>query len=74
MHISHDLLIQFTSGFHQAAYFALYSILNAASKFFLKAWFLLVVVCTARSAGLVDEPIRVGLGLLPALATRGRKL
>ena len=35
---------------------------------------------TARSEGLVDEPIRVelmamlGLGLLPALATRGRKL
>ena len=47
---------------------------------FLKAWFLLVVVCTARWAELVDEPIRVelmamlGLGLLPALTTRGRKL
>ena len=79
MNISHDLLNQFTSGFHQAAYFALYSILNAASKFFES---LVSIGCclTARSAELVDEPIRVelmamlGLGLRPALATRGRKL
>ena len=77
MNISHDLINQFTSGFHQAAYFALYSILNAAGKFFER---LVSIGCCLYKAELVDEPIRVelmtmlGLGLLPALATRGRKL
>ena len=79
MNISHDLLNQFTSGFHKLLilhYIA--SLMQPAS--FWKAWFLLVVVCTARETELVDEPIRVklmamfGLGLLPALTTRERKL
>lgn len=36
MTIFHDLLNQFTSGFHQAAYFALYNILNTANNFSAK--------------------------------------
>ena len=55
------------------------SVVSARQINFMKAWLLLVVVCTASSPVLTNEPNRVelmsrlGFEVLPALATRRKK-